>query len=108
MTLRGVSSRQFAPNGCKSIGFEVTKIHNQLAEHLIVAKPIMSVDGSNYFDINDILSTQQRLPCKVEMPIYRLGKSCQTQLNNVLLFLFVHFKLTDKDHFQLFSLAKSI
>lgn len=75
MTFRGVSSR-FA--GCKSIGFEVTKIHNQLAEHLIVAKPIMSIDGSNYFDINDILSTQQRLPCKVEMPIYRLGKSCQT------------------------------
>eukprot|EP00105_Crassostrea_gigas_P019851 XP_011438477.1 PREDICTED: DNA replication complex GINS protein PSF3 [Crassostrea gigas] len=33
----------------------------------------MSIDGSNYFDINDILSTQQRLPCKVEMPIYRLG-----------------------------------
>lgn len=44
-----------------------------MAEHLIVAKSIMSIDGSNYFDINDILSTQQRLPCKVEMPIYRLG-----------------------------------
>ncbi|XP_061197042.1 DNA replication complex GINS protein PSF3-like [Saccostrea echinata] len=27
----------------------------------------------DYFDINDILSTQQRVPCKVEMTIYRLG-----------------------------------
>ncbi|XP_022345685.1 DNA replication complex GINS protein PSF3-like [Crassostrea virginica] len=33
----------------------------------------MSTSGSSYFDINDILSTQQRLPCKVEMTIYRLG-----------------------------------
>ncbi|VDI26903.1 GINS complex subunit 3 [Mytilus galloprovincialis] len=30
-----------------------------------------SVD--DYFSISDILTTQERLPCKVELPIYRLG-----------------------------------
>ncbi|ESO90268.1 hypothetical protein LOTGIDRAFT_217974 [Lottia gigantea] len=29
--------------------------------------------SDNYFSIDGILSTQERIPCKVEMPIYRLG-----------------------------------
>ncbi|KAK3086510.1 hypothetical protein FSP39_019418 [Pinctada imbricata] len=34
----------------------------------------MSLDNANnYFSIDDILATQQRVPCKVEMPLYRLG-----------------------------------
>ncbi|XP_060580053.1 DNA replication complex GINS protein PSF3-like [Ruditapes philippinarum] len=27
----------------------------------------------DYYDLNDILSTNEKLPCKIEMPIYRLG-----------------------------------
>ncbi|XP_045192047.1 DNA replication complex GINS protein PSF3-like [Mercenaria mercenaria] len=27
----------------------------------------------DYYDLNDILSTNEKIPCKIEMPIYRLG-----------------------------------
>ncbi|XP_069113017.1 DNA replication complex GINS protein PSF3-like [Argopecten irradians] len=33
----------------------------------------MSEGTENYFSIDDILSTQERLPCTVEMTIYRMG-----------------------------------
>ncbi|CAC5390353.1 GINS3 [Mytilus coruscus] len=32
-----------------------------------------SENVDDYFSISDILTTQERLPCKVELPIYRLG-----------------------------------
>ena len=28
---------------------------------------------SNYFDINDIIATQQRVPCRFEKQVYNLG-----------------------------------
>lgn len=28
----------------------------------------------DYYDLNDIIATNEKIPCKVEMPIYRLGK----------------------------------
>ena len=28
----------------------------------------------DYYDLNDILSSNEKIPCKIEMPIYRLGK----------------------------------
>ncbi|XP_041376292.1 DNA replication complex GINS protein PSF3-like [Gigantopelta aegis] len=37
--------------------------------------------SDSYFDIDDILTTQEKLPCKVELPIYRLGyldPSCES------------------------------
>jgi len=35
-----------------------------------------SENVDDYFSISDILTTQERLPCKVEVPIHRLGKLC--------------------------------
>lgn len=36
---------------------------------------IMALEAlEDYYDIDDILSTNEKLPCKIEMPIYRLGK----------------------------------
>ncbi|KAL3860440.1 hypothetical protein ACJMK2_010563 [Sinanodonta woodiana] len=29
--------------------------------------------SENYFDIDDILASNERIPCRVELPIYRLG-----------------------------------
>ncbi|KAJ8302413.1 hypothetical protein KUTeg_018809 [Tegillarca granosa] len=33
----------------------------------------MTTDIDNYFSISDILATQERIPCKIELPIHRLG-----------------------------------
>lgn len=30
--------------------------------------------SESYFSLDDILATQESVPCKVEVPIYRLGK----------------------------------
>nr|XP_054748933.1 DNA replication complex GINS protein PSF3-like [Lytechinus pictus] len=32
-----------------------------------------SSNSDNYYDINDILATHEKIPCKVELPLYRLG-----------------------------------
>lgn len=35
----------------------------------------MSLEAlDDYFDLDDILSTNDKIPCKIEMPIYRLGE----------------------------------
>ena len=34
----------------------------------------MSLDAlENYYDLDDIISTNEKIPCKIEIPIYRLG-----------------------------------
>ena len=33
----------------------------------------------NYFDIDDILATQQRIPCQFEQQVYNLGRLCWLQ-----------------------------
>ncbi|KAK7492252.1 hypothetical protein BaRGS_00016549 [Batillaria attramentaria] len=40
--------------------------------------------SDNYFSLDDILTTQEKLPCKVEMPIYRLGYLDQSSDDSTL------------------------
>lgn len=35
--------------------------------------PSPAAGGQDYFSLDDILSSQQRVPCRVEQPLYRLG-----------------------------------
>jgi len=35
----------------------------------------MSLENlDDYYDLNDILATNEKIPCKLEMTIYRLGE----------------------------------
>ena len=37
--------------------------------------------GQNYYSVDDILAKHEKLPCKVEMPIHRLGKLIRKKMN---------------------------
>lgn len=35
----------------------------------------MTEESDNFYSLDDILATQERIHCKVELPIYKLGKN---------------------------------
>ena len=39
-----------------------------------MSKSSGSGGSENYFDIDDILASQEKIPCKFEVPVYNLGK----------------------------------
>ncbi|XP_076469881.1 DNA replication complex GINS protein PSF3-like [Babylonia areolata] len=41
-------------------------------------------DSEDYFNLDDILATNERIPCRVEMPIHRLGYLDQTTDDSTL------------------------
>ncbi|KAH3714638.1 DNA replication complex GINS protein PSF3-like [Dreissena polymorpha] len=45
----------------------------------------MSLDAlENYYDLDDIISTNEKIPCKIEIPIYRLGYLDSSSVNEHL------------------------
>ena len=39
-----------------------------------MSKSSGSGGSESYFDIDDILASQEKIPCKFEVPVYNLGK----------------------------------
>lgn len=38
-------------------------------------EPMALESIEDYYDLDDILATNEKIPCKIQMPIYRLGKA---------------------------------
>ena len=44
----------------------------------------MALDAADsYFSLDDILATNEKIPCKVELPIYRLGRYRFTRFDSL-------------------------